>query len=245
MTPSQPRTSSAKRAPTQHAGWIRRLRPRRPLGEENPDRSSSSGVPKAPPASTTARRARSSYGRPEPSPDARRGWARRFGATPSPNARERDGPLALEHDPVGLYARPDPSACGDGPRQVGDVSGPLGVQPAALRAGAALGAAPSVSRQRVVADAKGVGALHAGAGRFGPSARGPPAPRTASPRPRRSRGPARWSTRCRAHRASAPSTSSGARKQVPELITVVPPTARPTGVGIAGRPSAMVRPPSR
>ena len=41
------------------------------------------------------------------------------------------------------------------------------------------------------------------------------------------------------------STRSGARKQVPELITVVPPTARPTGVGIAGRPSAIVRPPSR
>ncbi len=41
------------------------------------------------------------------------------------------------------------------------------------------------------------------------------------------------------------STLSGARKQVPELITVVPPTARPTGVGIAGRPSAIVRPPSR
>ena len=29
---------------------------------------------------------------------------------------------------------------------------------------------------------------------------------------------------------------------MPELITVVPPTARPTGVGIAGRPSAIVRP---
>jgi hypothetical protein len=40
-------------------------------------------------------------------------------------------------------------------------------------------------------------------------------------------------------------TSSGARKQVPELITVVPPTQRPTGSGIAGRPSATVRPESR
>jgi hypothetical protein len=32
---------------------------------------------------------------------------------------------------------------------------------------------------------------------------------------------------------------------VPELITVVPPTARPTGTGIAGFPEAIVIPPSR
>jgi hypothetical protein len=41
------------------------------------------------------------------------------------------------------------------------------------------------------------------------------------------------------------STGSGARKQVPELITVVPPTVRPTGTGIAGLPIAIVMPPSR
>ena len=41
------------------------------------------------------------------------------------------------------------------------------------------------------------------------------------------------------------STSSGARKQVPELITVVPPITFATGTGIGGRPSAIVRPASR
>ena len=46
-------------------------------------------------------------------------------------------------------------------------------------------------------------------------------------------------------RRQCSSTGSGARKQVPELITVVPPTARPTGIGIGGRPSATVSPPSR
>ncbi len=40
-------------------------------------------------------------------------------------------------------------------------------------------------------------------------------------------------------------TGSGARKQVPELITVVPPTARATGTGTGGRPSATVNPASR
>ena len=40
-------------------------------------------------------------------------------------------------------------------------------------------------------------------------------------------------------------TSAGARKQVPELITVVPPTVRPTGMGMAGLPIAIVIPPSR
>ncbi len=46
-------------------------------------------------------------------------------------------------------------------------------------------------------------------------------------------------------RRHSSSTGSGARKQVPELITVVPPTALATGTGIAGWPSAIVRPPSR
>ncbi len=41
------------------------------------------------------------------------------------------------------------------------------------------------------------------------------------------------------------STGSGARKQVPELITVVPPITRATGTGIGGWPSATVRPASR
>ena len=40
-------------------------------------------------------------------------------------------------------------------------------------------------------------------------------------------------------------TSVGGRKQVPELITVVPPTARPSGSAIGGLPSAIVVPPSR
>ena len=39
--------------------------------------------------------------------------------------------------------------------------------------------------------------------------------------------------------------SSGAGKQVPELITVVPPTQRPTGIGMTGRPSQTVSPESR
>lgn len=51
------------------------------------------------------------------------------------------------------------------------------------------------------------------------------------------------STPSRSRQASR--TASGARKQVPELITVVPPTALPTGTGIEGLPSAIVRPPSR
>ena len=46
-------------------------------------------------------------------------------------------------------------------------------------------------------------------------------------------------------RFQSASTGSGARKQVPELITVVPPTTLATGTGIGGRPSAIVRPPSR
>jgi hypothetical protein len=41
------------------------------------------------------------------------------------------------------------------------------------------------------------------------------------------------------------STSSGVRKQVPELTTVVPPSALPIGSAITGRPIVDVRPPSR
>ena len=41
------------------------------------------------------------------------------------------------------------------------------------------------------------------------------------------------------------STGVGALKQVPELITVVPPTIRATGTGIGGLPSAIVSPASR
>ena len=51
--------------------------------------------------------------------------------------------------------------------------------------------------------------------------------------------------RPRARLASPRGPASGARKQVPELITVVPPTVRATGTGIGGRPSAIVRPASR
>ncbi len=43
-----------------------RLRPSSPLRERTPDRISSSGVPKAPPATITARRARTVNGRDEP-----------------------------------------------------------------------------------------------------------------------------------------------------------------------------------
>ena len=46
-------------------------------------------------------------------------------------------------------------------------------------------------------------------------------------------------------RCQRSSTGSGARKQVPELITVVPPTTFATGTGIGGRPAAIVSPASR
>ena len=40
-------------------------------------------------------------------------------------------------------------------------------------------------------------------------------------------------------------TLEGVRKQVPELMTVVPPSARPIGMGIAGFPTVVVKPRSR
>ena len=43
-------------------------------------------------------------------------------------------------------------------------------------------------------------------------------------------------------RCQSSRTADGVRKHVPELTTVVPPTALPTGSGIVGQPSAMVVP---
>ena len=117
----------------------------------------------------------------------------------------------------------------------------LGVDRAAERAGAALHAAAGVAGDRRAAGAERGGALHRqlavaahplgvelghvqdllGLGEVGLEL-------GAQAMPKRSR--------------QCSSTSSGARKQVPELITVVPPTALATGTGIGGRPSAMVRP---
>ena len=77
------------------------------------------------------------------------------GATASPVARSPSKTIALD-----LHAGADPGAGGDRPRQVGDVGGPLRVQAASLRAGAALDAAPGVTRQGVVAEAERLGALH-------------------------------------------------------------------------------------
>src|SRR6185295_7596675 len=48
---------------------------------------------------------------------------------------------------------------------------------------------------------------------------------------------------CRSCQAVA--TAGGGAKQVPELITVVPPTARPSGSAIGGLPRAIVVPASR
>ena len=127
---------------------MRRLRPSSPPGERKPERSSSSGVPKAPPASTTARRARTVNGR-EPSPaDGDAGAAFDAGR---PGAVEDDPPCL---DP-GAHAGPG----GDRPGQVGDVHRALGVETAADRARAALDAGAGVAAQRRVADAERVGAL--------------------------------------------------------------------------------------
>ena len=51
--------------------------------------------------------------------------------------------------------------------------------------------------------------------------------------------------RGRVRRASGRARRPGVRKQVPELISVVPPTARPSGSRIGGRPSVATWPASR
>ena len=207
---------------------MRRLRPSCPLGDRKPDRSKSSGVPKAPPASRTARRARSLKG-------ALSRWRAPGSRFPWPGHARRH--------PPSLDLRPHPRPRSDGARQVGHVHGLLGVQAAAGRTRAALEAGPAFA-----AGARGGPRApprpRARAGRFGPSAPDRRDARGASPRPPRIRGPDRLPIDP-VLGGPAGEHLLRARKQVPELITVVPPTARPTGVGIAGRPSAIVRPPSR
>ena len=51
--------------------------------------------------------------------------------------------------------------------------------------------------------------------------------------------------RGRTPRCQRASTRSGVRKQVPELTSVVPPSPRPSGSTIGGRPSVAIWPPSR
>ncbi len=65
----------------------------------------------------------------------------------------------LPDDAVGLGVGPDPGPGRHGSRQVGDVHGPLRVEPATRGAGAALVAAACVSAQGLVTDAECLGSL--------------------------------------------------------------------------------------
>ena len=107
---------------------------------ERRERSSSSGVPKAPPASTTAAPGADGE-RPRP---ARRAVGDAGAALDAGRARVPSKRIA-----PGLDAGSHPGPGGDRARQVGDVHRPLRVEPAADRAGAALDAAPGVAAQRV------------------------------------------------------------------------------------------------
>ena len=169
-----------------------------------------------------------------PSPSARARPRRRRGPGHARSARRSRGRPRTDQPPgldPGAHARPGR----DRARQVGDVHRPLGVEPAAERAGAALDAAARVSRRSgrrwrraprrppctswplrpIRSTSTGVTCEHLlGLGVLGVELGRPVDPVLA--------------------RASSRRTCSGARKQVPELITVVPPTARPIGIGIAG-----------
>ena len=161
---------------------------------------------------------------------------------PGPAGKAPDPTILGEHS-LGLDASAHARAGFYGAREVGDVGGPLGVEPAPEWTGAALHAGAGVPADRPAARAKGLRALHAELA-VSPHPvrvdRGQPAP----PPPPGSRV---HSVAQGIHLPLAPLREhlAGARKHVPELITVVPPTVRPTGTGIAGLPAAIVIPPSR
>ncbi len=209
-----------------------------------PERSSSSGVPKAPAGADHGLGAHLPTGGVRPA--ARRGrpprppWSGSPARQSSPRARPSSTRTRSTRTPARTRA---PAATARG--QIGDVGGALGVDAAAERAGAALHAGAGVARDRAAAGAEGRGALHAEL---------PVAPHALGVQRRhrehllggaRSARRGRSPSRSRRARPTPTAPRSGARKQVPELITVVPPTVRPTGIGIAGLPVAIVSPPSR
>ena len=128
-------------------------------GWRTPERSSSSGVPKAPPALITAL-ARTCQSRPAAACPVARYLLHAGGRHPRP-AAEPGRPVALGEHPLHLDARPNPGARGHGARQVGDVRGPLRVDAATDRAGAALDAAARVAADRPAARAQRRRALDA------------------------------------------------------------------------------------
>ena len=164
-------------------------------------------------------------------------------AAPDP-ALDADGAAVLDDDAARLDPGADPRSGGDGAGQVADVHAALGVDLAAEGAGAALHAAAGVAVDRGAAGADRGGALHRqlavaahplgvelgdaeevlGLGVVGVEIAGPADAEALAP---------------------VLEDRVGARKQVPELITVVPPTTFATGTGIGGLPSAIVRPESR
>ena len=241
-SPTRRRSSSASRPPSRAPPPRSGRRPSRrggcggcgrPGRRRGPSAAAAPGVPKAPPATIVAAAGADRVGRRLPL--RRRPTAQRTPAARPSSTRTRRASTPVRSRAPG----------GDRAGQVADVHAPLGVDRAAVGAGAALHAAAGVAGDRAAAGADGFRALHRqlavaahplgverghpqellGLGEVGLEVAGPARPRSA--------------------RASRSSTGSGARKQVPELITVVPPTARPTGTGIGGRPSAIVSPPSR
>ena len=115
-----------------------------------PERSSSSGVPRAPPATIVARRARTVWGRRMPSPTAGATVVQR-----TPTARPSSTRTRLRLHP-GADSRPG----GDGARQVADVHAALGVDLAAEGAGAALHAVAGVAGDRATGGAQRQRSLH-------------------------------------------------------------------------------------
>ena len=173
----------------------------------------------AAPASRRRRRRRSSPAGRAPCRRARRAVRRGAG-----QALDADRAAVLDQQPARLDAGADPGPGRDRARQVADVHAALGVDPAAVGAGAALDAVAGVAGDRAAGDAERRGALHrqlaVAAHPLGVERRHPQellgldevGVEVARPS----------STPCSSRQSS--STSSGARKQVPELITVVPPT---------------------
>ena len=199
----------------------------------SPERCSSSGVPRAPPAAIDGAAGADGEGA---APAAAPAEVEQL----TPAARPSSTRTRLDLD-----AGADPRPGGDRARQVADVHAALGVDLAAEGTGAALHAAAGVAVDRGAAGADRGRALHRQLAVAAHPLGVELGDVEEAPRPRRSRRPYRRPRRCRSAASSPRGPGSGARKQVPELITVVPPTTLATGTGIGGRPSAMVRPPSR
>src|SRR6476620_12394481 len=133
-------------------------------------------------------------------------------------AVESGGLPPLEDDAPSLHLSPDPRARRDGARQIGNVHGPLCIQPAAGRARAALVAGAGVSVQGLMADAERLRAPRR-SWPFRPIRSGSTG-RTLSISSAASYSGSSWAAHVTPWSLAQPaSTSSGARKQVPELIT--------------------------